>query len=107
MPADTRRLPFTASYSAEEFALLGRGLVPDCMEDMWFIYLEGDTLNFHRSRTGLCAYQARVQREAERYLILEARVNGKVASGTDAELQYHAQLLRFLIEARLLGKPHP
>jgi len=32
------------------------GLVPEEIEDKWFIYWEDDTLFFHRSWTGNCIY---------------------------------------------------
>ena len=104
MPANAAWLPFTGSYSLEEYERLSRGLVPEVMEDKWFIVEDGGTLSFHRSWTGVCLYQVRLELAGERYQVVDARVNGAVGG---IDIWYEAWLLRFLIENLLLGHALP
>jgi hypothetical protein len=103
MPPRTARLPFTGSYSVAEYQRLQRGFIPHAMEDKWFIVEDGGTLSFHRSWTGACCYQVRLERVGDRYQITDARLNRDVSS----DLVYEARLLRFLIENLLLGHALP
>lgn len=104
MSAKTKWLPLTGSYSLEEYERLQRGFVPRDMDDRWFIVEEGGTLSFHRSWTGLCVFQVRIEPMADRFQIVDARVN-RAVGGID--VWYEARLVRFLIEYVLLGHDHP
>jgi hypothetical protein len=99
MPARTARLPFTGSYSVAEYERIQRGFIPRTMDDKWFIVEDGGTLSCHRSWTGTCFYQVRLERVGDRYQVVDARLNREVS----ADLVYEARLLRFLIENLLLG----
>lgn len=50
-------LPYQAVFSSEEFARLKTGLVPQSMEDKWFVYYEEPHLFIHRSWTGQPVYR--------------------------------------------------
>jgi hypothetical protein len=54
MPAARASLIFNRTFPEEEYQLLGLGLIPEVMEDKWFIYLDGDWLVVHRGWTGYC-----------------------------------------------------
>ena len=57
MEQPVKRIPLRGlRLSAKEYAQLSLGLIPEEMEDKWFIYLEDNKLYCHRSWTGLCAY---------------------------------------------------
>jgi hypothetical protein len=76
MPATVAALPFARSFAAEELALLRRGLVPEAMEDKWFVVWHDDALWLHRSWTGLCVYRLRFAPDAGgRVRVVEALVN--------------------------------
>lgn len=75
MPEQTARLAFKRGFSAEEFALLQRGLVPEQMEDKWFIVWHDDALWCHRSWSGLCVYRLRFVADEGRYVVIEALAN--------------------------------
>ena len=44
-------------YSREDVERIKLGLIPEVMEDKWFIYWEGDSLYFHRKSRGYEADQ--------------------------------------------------
>jgi hypothetical protein len=45
-------IPDHGAFDAEQFARLKEGLIPQTMEDKWFVYYEEPQLFFHRSWTG-------------------------------------------------------
>jgi hypothetical protein len=51
------RLPYQAAFDRVEFARLRAGLIPQQMEDKWFIYYEEPHLFLHRSWTGAPVYR--------------------------------------------------
>lgn len=57
MPEATVTLPFERRFSAAEFERLRQGLVPEAMEDKWFIVWHDEALWMHRSWSGLCVYR--------------------------------------------------
>jgi hypothetical protein len=104
MPEKTTWLPLTGTYSLEEYEGLQRGIVPRDMDDKWFIVEDAGTLSFYRSWTGICVYQIRLEARADRYEIVDARVNGTVGG---IDIWYEARLLRWLIQTLLLGQDLP
>lgn len=62
MPRKVAVLSYTAEFSSEEFKKISRGLIPQMMEEKWFIYLYRKTLHRHRSWTGFCVYQVEFER---------------------------------------------
>jgi hypothetical protein len=53
LPANRARLKLDRSFDAVEWDALQQGVIPEEMEDKWFIYEEGGWLNFHRSWTAI------------------------------------------------------
>lgn len=104
-PEQRELLAFHAEFDSAELAQISQGLVPQAMEDKWFIYLdEDDWLYFHRSWTGACIYAVQLLRSAEGARVGTAWVNRDPAQyrRTDSDVDLH--LLRFLIDALLLGR---
>lgn len=93
-------MPYKRGFSAQEFARLQRGLMPEAMEDKWFIVWQDDALYCHRSWTGLCVFRLRFDRDGERYAVCEALVNRDPAQhgGVDT---HDLNLLGTLIEGFL------
>jgi hypothetical protein len=54
-------IPFQATFSGEEVDKLREGLVPEVMEDKWFIYLQEPHLFLHRSWTGQPVYRVKLE----------------------------------------------
>jgi 8-oxo-dGTP pyrophosphatase MutT (NUDIX family) len=66
LPARRSLLPFERTLAPAEVARLARGLVPQQMEDRWFVYLEDSVLRCHRSWTGLEHFRAHLAPVADR-----------------------------------------
>jgi hypothetical protein len=49
MPAEKAQLDYSAEFTPEEFAKIAEGLIPEEMEDKWYIHLEDNALYFNRS----------------------------------------------------------
>lgn len=102
------------TFSEDEYQHLQIGLIPQEMEDKWFIYFEDGWLFFHRSWTGYCIYQVRVEPcdphelpLAFQYRIAEAWVSRDTSLYRFADDNYDRACLLFLIERSLLNYDVP
>lgn len=110
---DWRRIPFTsgspipfqATFSRQEWDRLREGLIPEAMEDKWFVYFEEPHLFLHRSWTGQPTYRVRLVPYDDGAAVAEALCVPEVLEESSAE--YEAKLLDFLISNLLLGKAKP
>ena len=107
MPEARVRLELARSFTSDEYARLERGLIPQEMEDKWFIYLEDDWLNFHRSWTGFCIYRVRLRQEQDTYTVTEVWVNRDYEQYQGRNARVDKKTLTFLIERLLLGRDVP
>jgi hypothetical protein len=101
------RLPLAATFSQAEYTRICEGLVPQAMEDKWFIYCEPPHLFFHRSWTGQPVYRVKLVQSGSSYQIEEAAWATELARGKEDQLTYQSELLAFLISNLLLGKSTP
>jgi hypothetical protein len=107
MPAEVAPLPYHRVFNTEEYEQISLGLIPHAMEDKWFIFLEEDRLFFHRSWTGLCVYEVRLERKGGEHVVAEAFVNQHPEQYKESNVEYAAAILNFLVENFLLGKRIP
>jgi hypothetical protein len=61
LPVARASIDLHRAYSAEEFARIQEGNVPQEMEDKWFAFYEAPWLYLHRSWTGYAVYQVRFE----------------------------------------------
>jgi hypothetical protein len=101
------RISLDRKFSEDEFNQISFGLIPQAMEDKWFIFLEDNSLYFHRSWTGECIYQATFCKENDQYFLKEVWVCRDQEKYQFTSDSYDEQLLLFLIENLLLGKDTP
>lgn len=106
-PASRARLKLDRSFDPAEWKALLRGVIPEEMEDKWFIYEEGGWLNFHRSWTGYCNYRVRLQKTTNGGEIAEAWVSREKEQYSCVDDDFDAQLLSWLIDVLLLKKAAP
>ena len=75
MPAERVRLPWARTFDPAEHARVARGLVPEEMEDKWFVFYEAPSLWLHRSWTGIAIYQVTLREESGGSVVEEAGAN--------------------------------
>lgn len=76
LPVEHRHLSVDlAPFTAEEFARLTNGHVPQGADDDWFMFWEAPWFYIHRSANGFCIFQVRVEPDGEQYRVFETLVN--------------------------------
>jgi hypothetical protein len=89
-------------FCSSEIDRLRAGLVPEQMEDKWFVYWLNDVLIFHRSWTGFCIYVVRFAKQDECYRMVEADVNRDPEQYRQTNDAYDAEMISYLIDVLLL-----
>ena len=95
-------IPYAARFSAEEMEQLKLGLIPEQMDDKWFVYFDYLQLSFHRSWTGQAIYRVRFRQDIDGFVVDDAVIAQDVLARSDAD--FEARLLDFLVGALLLGQ---
>ena len=104
LPPQRAKLGVKRSFTEDEYNNLAKGLVPEVMEDKWFIFMENETLYFHRSWTGVCVYQVHLDDQRR---VVEAWANRDPQQYGISDDEYDGKLLCFLIDNLLLGRHTP
>jgi hypothetical protein len=105
LPEQREPLGATGFYSNADAAKMMLGLVPEVMEDKWFIFFEQGWLYFHRSWTGACIYGIRLNGAPAGVRVIDSWVNRNPHQYATTDTEYDRKLVAFLIDALLLGKP--
>jgi hypothetical protein len=92
-------LACSGTFTKTELETVAMALVPDEMEDRWFIYMEDLTLFIVSSSNGFSLYRVRFAQSDHDFVISSAEVR-RSAGG---DLAWHAQFLEYLIRRALLG----
>ena len=103
LPQKHVTLRLNRRFSSREMEPIRRGLVPQVMEDKWFVYWD-DALFFHRSWTGYCIYVVRFVPEGEDYRMLEADVNRNPEQYGETDDAKDAEMISYLIDVLLLHR---
>jgi hypothetical protein len=98
-------LDFRERYTQSEFDRIKSGLIPIEMEDKWFIFFERPWLFAHRSWTGACIYAVRFESSEIGASAVESWVNRDTKQYKETRTDYDRAILKFLIDALLLGRP--
>lgn len=104
LPEKHARLMASWSFTGHEFDRMKRGLIPEQMEDKWFIYYADEWLHFHRSWTGYCIYQVQFRKRDSNFVIVKILVSRDVEQYRESSDEYDLMLLKYLIDSLLLGK---
>ena len=106
LPLPERRIPLkiNATYTGSDIDSIKLGLIPETMEEKWFIYLNEDWLYFHRSWTGACIFGVKFRIEASDCTVLESWANRDKDQYNSDDADYDKKLVLFLIDALLLKK---
>ncbi|MDJ0727299.1 MAG: hypothetical protein QNJ38_19540 [Prochloraceae cyanobacterium] len=100
MPSQRTTLPLQKVYTKSEFEQITAGLIPECMEDKWFIYYENPWLYLHRSWTGFCIYQVRFETIKEDPIATEAILNRDPSQWKETNDRKDLLLLETLLDSR-------
>jgi hypothetical protein len=98
-------IPYRAVFGADDYARICRGLIPEAMEDKWFIYFDDPYLFLHRSWTGQPVFRVAFDPDGEGARVREALRSDDIGDGDGPE--YQAALLDFLIGNLMLGRDAP
>jgi hypothetical protein len=104
MPSKVATLELNADFTHVEFSRIANGLVPERMEDRWFIYLDDDTLQVHRTGTGVCIYQVVFGLGENGVRVKQARVNRDKNQYPANNDEYDVQQLRGLLDKLAQGR---
>ena len=98
-----KKIDFSIHFDDKQFEKLKRGLIPQQMEDKWFIFFENDWLYFHRSWTGLGLYKAQLIKEQDGYSIKEFWTERNQEKYKNEDDNTDIENISFLIARGLLG----
>ncbi len=104
IPIDNpKRIDIDLLFTDKQFSKLTTGLIPQQMEDKWFIYFEDEWLYFHRSWTGYGMYKAKLNKIVEGYSIKEFWAERNQEKYKNEDDNTDIETFSFLIARGLLG----
>ena len=89
----------------EEMVQIKKGVVPEQMEDKWFIYYSESCLHFVRNWTGFTVFIVRFREEDEKATAIDFSANRDPAQYTETNDESDKETLSYLIDALLLHRP--
>lgn len=98
-----KKIDFSIHFTDKQFEKLRHGLIPQQMEDKWFIFYENDWLYFHRSWTGFGLYKAQLIKEQNGYSIKEFWAERNQEKYKNEDDNTDIDNISFLIARGLLG----
>ena len=104
LPVQRTTIFFDRSFTSQEMERIQAGLIPEQMEDKWFIYWNEDRLFFHRSWTGFCVYMVKFTNKNGSYKIVEVDVNRDSEQYSETSDKHDELMVTYLIDALLLQK---
>ncbi len=104
LPSKKTTIRLNRPFSPQEMKHIRRGLVPEQMEDKWFIYWKDDTLFFHRSWTGFSIYVVRFAVEGDSCRMIEADVNRDPEQYKETSDERDAKMISYLVDVLLLHR---
>lgn len=102
MPALHVDIPLERRFSDAEMARVRLGVMPDRMEDKWFVYWDDSRLYLHRSWTGMCMFVAQFVEDAEGWRMVSVRANRDPGQYTQTDDAEDAAMARFVIDVVVL-----
>ncbi len=98
MPEKNTVFTMKRIFSPEEKERLKYGIIPQEMEDKWFIYHENGKLYIHRSWTGYCIY---ILEPTENPDIVRVTVNRDQKQYTCTDIDHDISTVCFLLKCML------
>ena len=104
LPARRASVTLDRVFSPQDMDGICRGVVPETMDDKWFIYWKEDALFFHRSWTGFCIYVVRFAADGDAWRMMQADVNRDPRQHQETDTDRDARLIGCLIDVLLLHR---
>jgi hypothetical protein len=106
LPIDNpKQLEIYLEFTESQFNKIKDGLIPEEMEDKWFIYYEEGFLHFHRSWTGYGLFKAKITKEPTGYIIRDFLVERNIEKYSNLDDDGDRTTLKLLISNGLLHEP--
>lgn len=99
-PAAFKQIVVERSYSQEEFCQITAGLIPEEMDDKWFIFYDAPWLYLHRSWTGFCIFKVCFEPEGERIKVCDVYVNRESTQYKGVDDRQDVSMLEILLDRR-------
>jgi ADP-ribosylglycohydrolase len=103
-PEKRESLGYDSVFTDADAKRLRLGLIPQAMEDKWFVYFENGWLFLHRSWTGSLIYWLRLEEGPGEVRVVESWVNRDAEQYRETDIVYDRLLLDFLLRRMLLGQ---
>jgi hypothetical protein len=105
LPTETIDLSYQRTFTKDEIEKIKKGMIPEQMEDKWFIYCQDETINIHRSWTGIQIYRVEYHSVADNeFQVTKVLVNGDKKHYNYQNVNEETKLLNFLIDRLLLNR---
>ena len=105
LPSLRARIPFDRSFTAVEFERVRQEIMPQTMEERWFVVFEDPWLHIGRSWTGFTIFDMRIVQDGDRYRIAEVWANRDPDQYGETDLRREAETLRMVIDHIILENP--
>ena len=102
MPVQRTVVRLDRKYTREQMDRIRLGVIPEQMEDKWFIYWKKGSLYFHRSWTGICIYIVHFVPEGDGHRMMDAEVNRDESEYMETSDETDQEMIPFLIDLLLL-----
>ena len=102
-PDERESLEYEYVFTDADTDRLQLGLIPQEMEDKWFVYFENGWLYLHRSWTGSLIYWLRLDGCPAGARVIESWVNRDSEQYRETDTAYDRLMLDFLLRRMILG----
>lgn len=104
LPAQATSIVLQRSFAPHEMRRIQAGVVPEQMEDKWFIYWHENRLFLHRSWTGFCVYVVHFVHDGGLCRMVRADVNRDPGQHGETSAARDAAMISYLIDILLLRR---
>lgn len=105
LPEARAAVGYEATFTREELERIARGFEPESMDDKWVIVADGNRVAFHRSWTGDCIFELRLEPTRDGARVAESWVS-RGGAYSSAGIDDDRRLLESLVRNFLVAPPH-
>lgn len=105
MPDTIEETILDRKLSDAEYRALTTGYIPKDMDDRWFLFVEDDWVNLHRSWTGNCIFQIKLESTPNGWILTKLKVNRNFdqykSTNMESDTSELYSVLNYLIAANI------